>query len=280
MAEDNASTESDARKVVQVVSLGKAWFWLRAYKITASMASVCMGLSKRASPQALYWKLTTCPMEQTPDNPQMASGRLKEPLVIKETEKRLGIKIEESAYIAHLLFPWLAATPDGRVVHDDYRHPNAPTCRAKECQTNIECKAPYFRPYDYPPLEYVIQTYVQMFTTNIKVSYLTTYWADGQCMRIWMIEWSDAAWLWMMQRMMLFMTFLRLRISPPASLLPSVADANQELLNGNFDPKLRQSVARKHRVKDHDLLPTIPIKCLIFDEDPYYYVNGTMTLKA
>lgn len=280
-----------------VASLSLEWFLLRAYRITASIAAIAIGLSADCSPQALYFKYTTSPLEQIPDNEPMRRGRIREPFVIANTEPIVKSKITESSYVSHPVFWWLASTPDGDIEHDNLRHPEGAdgSCSDPQCRSFVECKAPYYCPYVTPPLKYVVQTFMQMFTGGRHVTYLTMEWAEGECMRVWQVWWSEEAWMWMFVRLIIFIYYLYIiRTEPPVMLLPNVSYANKELMETAFVCKpenpdggpdvadteeYRRKIAVKHKISPKDLLPHIKIVQIRYDPDVYTYIDGVKVRK-
>jgi len=257
---------------MEVASLSLVWFLLRAFRLTASVVAVAIGLGNVALPAALWTKIRTNPLEKSEDNEACAHGRREEPNVISETSRRLDIVITEGHYRTDPNLHWLGATPDGEILDDtfDYmRRSELPPRKAL-----LECKAPFYCPYGHAPIYYVIQTYVQMKVEGLQVNYLSSYWDSGRCMRIWRVRWSDEVWHWIMVRLVIFVNCLYNDVPPSPTLLPHVYEPCQELLDTGFAHGARERIATKHSLHPNMLIPDIPIEMICFDEDPFRYVDG------
>ena len=292
-----AEDEEDAppETVITVVSLSPAWFLLRAFRATASMVSVLIGLGKMSRP-AGYWKrIVETPLERGEDPAPCIHGRITEPLVIIQTARRTGLQILDSSYHTDRVYPWLGATPDGYVKHDtlilradrgvnldpDYLvDPDKMEAPVEGPEALIECKAPYFRAYDGVPLDYLIQTFVQMRVTGVRVTYLTAYWANGRCMMIWRITWSGRVWRWIERRLLRFIACLYNRVEPTDYMIPHLYKENQQLLKENFSHASRLRIATEAGISPKLLLPPVFIETITKDEDPFYYLEGKPVERA
>jgi len=254
-----------------VTGLSVIWFLLRAYRLTASVVATAIGLGE-AYPKDLYWKITTCPLAKTDDNEAMSEGRRKEPFVILRFSEITKMPVEESYYRTDRELPWLGATPDGYIPHDTLSGTDGPAL--------LECKAPFYRPYEHPPIKYVIQTYIQMRVEDLRTNYLAMYWDDGRCMRIWRIRWCDRVWMWIVTRMVLFMACVFHGVAPTKNLIPMLAEPCQTLVDQRFKKGLREKLAKEHGVAPEALIPDIPIDTLHYDPDPFRYHNGEKIRKV
>lgn len=289
MEQDATPAEPDeASRVVTVASLSPAWFLLRAFRLTASIVAVAIGLGKMSLPYSLWEKMREFPLQRGEDSEPCIHGRVTEPLVVEETMRRTGLKIEESFYMTDAQYPWLGATPDGYVKHDllviradrgvallaPARPEDSGAAFHEAPEALIECKAPYFRAYSGPPIDYIIQTYVQMRVAGIKVTYLTTYWANGRCMKIWRVTWCDKVWRWIERRMLIFMSCVYNGVRPTLTLLPHLYEATSRLVYSGFDPKVRLEEAAKLKMAPSGLIPDIPLETIMDLPDPFYYMGN------
>lgn len=272
--------------VVAIVSLSLVWFIMRAFRLTASVVADAIGLGKMTAPFSLWEKMSCYPLQRNEDSAPCIHGREKEPLVVDMTQKRTGLIIDESSLCFDKKFGWLAATPDGYVKHDLLVLREDRGCNLKEPvniaefkedeiakapDAIIECKAPYNRAYKGVPIHYVIQTFVQMRVTGVKTTYLTCYWADGRCMKIWRISWCDKVWDYIERRMLLFISCLYNKYRPSLTLLPYLYYETTELVDSGFCPKKRIEIAQRNNISPFDLIPDIKIETIVDEEDPYFY---------
>ena len=307
MAEPEPGVAPDTS--MNVASLSVVWFLLRAFRLTASVVSEAIGLSKQHLPKDLWYKYRNVPLLKSEDNVMCKHGRDAEPAVVASTTERTGLVVLESHYRTDPEYPWLGATPDGDIPVDTLTHEmrlqeQQKTTRKRKAEMDIreygvkcravaheqpvgdrperallECKAPYFRPYNHAPIYYVIQTFVQMRVENVKINYLSSYWYGGKCMRIWRVHWSDEVWSWIMQRLTLFVSCVFNDVCPSDTVLPNVYEACQELLDAEFKPAARRRIAKENKLDPNMLIPDIRMDCIYFDEDPYKYEFGHKILK-
>ena len=207
-------SEPDAAPAVDttmnVASLSQVWFLLRAFRITASVVAGAIGLDKYKLPKDLWYKMRAKPLEQSEDNVMCKHGRDEEPNVVRCTEERTGMRVLEAHYRTDTEFPWLGATPDGNIpldtlsyeqelgilrarshkrkasmdIREYSKHRKLEATNEQDEEKRVilagpqrallECKAPYHQPYSHPPIQYVIQTLVQMRVENAKVNYLSS----------------------------------------------------------------------------------------------------------
>ena len=92
-----------------------------------------------------------------------------------------------------------------------------------------ECKSPYFRPYEHPKFEHIVQMYVQMRVYNVRKCYYIC-WFRGRCTRIWRVRWSHAFWSWLYIKMSIFWRRMTADVDLNRELFPPIAHACEELV--------------------------------------------------
>jgi putative phage-type endonuclease len=179
------------------MSISPAWFHLRKYRITASkLAEVC-GMIKYSSGWAFMWQKIVDPEYTLEDNPILKHGRDCEPICVQRFCEATGNSVLESPpCFIHERYPFLLATPDAYVEHDVLRD-GKPAL--------IECKAPNYGMYDEPPINYVIQMFLQMSTYQIDTNYLAAWYHGDDHLCIWRLKWNEHMFAWIMMRVNIFM---------------------------------------------------------------------------
>ncbi|WP_018871431.1 lambda-exonuclease family protein [Thioalkalivibrio sp. ALgr3] len=87
------------------------WFAWRRDRITASEAAAILGVSPYTSPYQL-WMRKKGLMDEQPDNPAMARGRLLEPLALQLYNDHTG-NMAAPVCVERVDLPWLGASLDG-----------------------------------------------------------------------------------------------------------------------------------------------------------------------
>ena len=190
-----------------------------------------------------------------------------------ETEKRLGIEVKEAHYCTDPTYHWLGATPDGDIPNDTFDN-DMLAVWIGDTRSLLECKAPFFRPYDYPPIYYVIQTYVQMKVEDVSVNYLSSYWEKGESMRVRNTVVRRGVGLDHGAPRDIHDVFVQRSPTDQrhlATRVPSVTGTVEHGILGQGTHPCREKVRNMH---PNMIIPDIPIECVCFDEDPCTYVNG------
>jgi putative phage-type endonuclease len=254
-AEEAEDERADAPILSNVaVSLSPEWFLLRALRITASVFAVICGLSVYCTPWSLWDKMMNDPFYQMEGNEACWHGQLHEPDCIRGFEAWSGNSVIECPYRTDERYAWIGATPDGLVLDDVLRPGQGPAI--------LECKCPYYHMYDSPPIQYVLQTYVQMFVYHVPVAYLSAWHPSGR-MRIWRVHWNEACWAWCMLRARAFWYCMQEGVRPTPEMIPMVVHPTQQWLLQGEDQ--RWNLAATYGVKPWMLPPAFPIETLLFD---------------
>lgn len=242
-------------------SLSVAWFLLRQFVISATGAYKAAGWSRMVSFLHYWMHLVFDPQQKNEDSPIMAHGRRNENNCLAALTDITGLAVSEAPFRRHPDIYWLAATPDGLVKNDFYRG-GQPSL--------VECKCPFWRPYDTPPFEYLVQMFVQMAVYAIPCNYLVC-WFRGRCRRVWRVHWNERFWAFLMIRMTIFWQCVEGRV-PPDYLLVNAGVACEEFAKVNFDEKQRVRIAKEQGLRPSDLPPGIFIETVHFEP----YVPETM----
>lgn len=243
-------------------SLSTAWFLLRLLGATAADISKYIGLSPYSSAQDAFWHMRHNPLQGLEPAPALAHGNFYEPQNIRMLSKRLGVQIVECPFRTDARCPWIRATPDGIVVLDPHTQQTA----------LIECKCPYNAMYSSPPIQYVVQQFVQMRVYGLRVNYLSA-WHPSGAMRVWRTHWNDDYWQWIYQRLQIYWTALRYDVEPTRTMLPWVVQPAQEHLDLQIKrwrdkdalDQSRSALVREFGLQANDLPPNVHIEQLHYD---------------
>jgi hypothetical protein len=265
MSESNDKSNQDSTESKEATaSLSEAWFLLRQFSISATGGYKAGGMSRMVSVYHFWHHLVFDPRQKNEDNPIMAHGRNHEDHCIRSYEEITGnIKcfehfsgntVSEAPFRRHPNIYWLGATPDGLVEEDGL-------CEGRPAL--VECKCPFWVPYDTAPFEYLVQMFVQMAVYGIPCNYLVC-WYRNRCRRVWRVHWNDDFWSYLFIRMCIFWQCVENRVSP-SFVLKNTGVACEDFARANFSSDQRKYIAKAHGLLPHDLPPPVRVEIVHYE---------------
>ena len=269
-------------------SLSPEWFALRWSRITASRLAGAVGLSPYGTPEDMFWQMIQQPDHQVAANAAMREGSAEEWFAVQRFAHWTGFEVCESPYRTHERYPFLGLTPDILGRRRGPLDPGVPEWFLGEC------KMPHFLLYDYPPIYYVVQQFLQMSGYNMAENHLNCVCKITGGARIWHIEWSDRFWAYIIRRAIYFWRSLKNGSPPNSTVLPVTYYAATELLKKEYEflqkqarergvpltqlpyelvndeqryEEMRAKIARQHDLQPLDLPPRFNYSFIRYDVD-------------
>lgn len=230
------------------------WYILRYTIVTATGAYKCIGCSKHFAVMDYFHHMFMAPWCAFESNAMMYHGVVNEINCMRAFAQITGNTVNESPFRCDEHIWWLGATPDGLVTYDHLEPETGPAV--------CECKSPYFRPYDHPNFEHIVQIFIQMRVYNVKKCYYIC-WFRGRCTRIWRIRWSNAFWSWLYIKMAIFWKCMINNVELNANLYPKIAHACQDYVNNGW--VCTKDICDTYHITEDDLPPKVTTDIIHYD---------------
>lgn len=246
-------------------SLCPNWHAARLFGISAAVAAAYANCSKYNHGRHGHHHLRHNPREGLEPSPPLAHGNFYEDSNVLAFSRWSGNEVLECPFRVSEYYSWIRATPDGLILQDRLQNPPAPAL--------VECKCPYNAMYESPPVQYVMQQFIQMFVYRIPVNYLVV-WHPSGAMRIWRTRWCDVYWQWLFMRLEYFWTMLRFDVESDAHTMGWNVQAAEEhmkawlMCDGDVERSTvhRLRIAKTLECHPADIPPEVPIQRLRFDK--------------
>lgn len=196
--------------------LSEAWHSLRGDCVTASNAGPCIGMSPFNTAEDKLHQMQNDPTFKIEANKAMREGSQEEWFAMYTFHRHTRALVYESPYRICEQDPFLAATPDllarfPRPIFNDYGR-----------IVIGECKMPEHLMYDYPPIYYVVQQFMQMNAYGLRQNFLICVSKLNGNMRMWRIAWTDEFWDFIYKRLQFFWTCVTRGVPSTGANLPNI----------------------------------------------------------
>ena len=242
------------------------WKTLRAKKVTASIAAVIAGCSCYGMPKHLassHHGLN--PGDDTgldlSDNEAMKHGVAFEPATLRALEIVLDVLVSVCPFRVDEAVNWIAATPDGIILHDHTMPDNGPSL--------VEAKSPFYKMYTHPPIMYIFQMQMQMHVYKIGRAYLVVRF--GNLVSVWRVYYSARFYAFFLSLAMRYKTCIEAGIAPDECAIPMNPYAAEDFASANFTG--RERIARNYDIKPHYLPPNVRIERICTNQEVEPFVQ-------
>lgn len=212
------------------------WRELRK-RITASVWATCLGLSPFGTPRDKWRQMLFDPTYAPQANAAMKDGVQGEWFAIHRWTMVTGMPAIESPVGILLSDPNMAATPDLLSFEVDQK--------GRVWMVLGECKLPEYGMYDYPPIYYVVQMFLQMKTYEIWTNYLICVSKVSGHVRIWRVRWTQSFWNYLEERTDYFCQCMQNRVEPLPERLRTVYHCVEKIYKK--DLKMLKEIARERK---------------------------------